>query len=129
MDKPDDRNARAQNLTYPTPSAQVVAAPSQAEVKARPRRFGRLLRNPKLTLGAAILLLFIAAAVLAPVIAPGDPTGFVAAPHQPPSAEYPLGTEGQGKDVFAQTVWGSRVSLAIGLSVGLLATISASLSG
>jgi len=68
------------------------------------------------------LLLFIAAAVLAPVIAPGDPTGFVAAPHQPPSAEYPLGTEGQGKDVFAQTVWGSRVSLAIGLSVGLLAT-------
>ena len=122
-DRTQDQNLELQS----TPSGQVVPAPAQtttqAGAKARLGWLRRLLRNPKLALGAAILLLFFAAAVLAPVIAPGDPAGFVAAPHQPPSAEYPLGTEGQGKDVFAQTVWGSRVSLTIGLSVGILATM------
>ena len=108
--------------TQPTSSGQVTFVPAQPE-KVRPSGMWRLLRNPKLVLGAGILILFIGAAVFAPVIAPGDPSSYVAAPHQPPSAEHPFGTEGQGKDVFAQTVWGSRVSLGIGLSVGILATI------
>jgi peptide/nickel transport system permease protein len=63
------------------------------------------------------------------VIAPGDPSDFVARPHQPPSAEHLLGTTGQGHDVFAQTVWGSRSSLSVGIAVGVLTTVVGILVG
>lgn len=81
-----------------------------------------VLRSKKASLGALIAVLFVAVALLAPVIAPGDPSDFVARPHQPPSGEHWLGTTGQGQDVFAQTVWGGRSTLAVGLLVGLLTT-------
>jgi peptide/nickel transport system permease protein len=61
--------------------------------------------------------------VFAPVIAPGDPTAFVARPHLEPSAQHIFGTEGQGKDVFTQTVWGARISLTVGFATGLLTTL------
>lgn len=81
-----------------------------------------VLHSKKASLGAVIALLFAAVALLAPVITPGDPSDFVARPHQPPSAEHWFGTTGQGQDVFAQTVWGSRSTLAVGLLVGIFTT-------
>ena len=62
-------------------------------------------------------------AILAPVLSPGDPSRFVARQNQPPSAQHWLGTTGQGQDVLAQLIVGSRVSLLIGFSVGLLITV------
>lgn len=91
--------------------------------------FRLVTRNPKGATGVAIVLFFIAVAVFAPVIAPGDPTAFVGRPHQPPSTEHWFGTEGQGKDVFAQTVWGARTSLGIGFATGLLTTLVGVLVG
>ncbi len=85
--------------------------------------FVRLFSQRKAILGAAILVIFILLAVFAPLIAPGDPTRFVARPHQPPSLEHWLGTTGQGQDVLTQLVRGSRVSLLIGFSVGLFVTL------
>ncbi len=107
-----------------TPAGQMVVVPTT--MPERRQRLGwlrNLLRNPKARLGLAIVLFFILVAVLAPVIAPGDPTDFVSRPHQAPSRDYWFGTEGQGKDVFSQTVWGSRVSLTIGFATGLLTTL------
>ncbi len=80
-------------------------------------------RNRKATLGVIILALFALVALAAPVIAPGDPTDFVDRPHLAPSAAHLLGTTGQGQDVFTQTVWGSRPTLAVGLLVGIATTI------
>ncbi len=62
-------------------------------------------------------------AIFAPLIAPGNPSRFVDRPHQPPSSEHWLGTTGQGQDVFVQVVWGSRISLFIGFTVGILTTL------
>ncbi|HEY0604728.1 MAG TPA: ABC transporter permease [Herpetosiphonaceae bacterium] len=107
-----------------TPAGQVTPVP--ATMPPSRQRFawvGQLLRNGKALLGGGIVLFFILAAVLAPVIAPGDPTDFVDRPHLPPSREYWFGTEGQGKDVFAQTVWGARISLTIGFATGIVTTI------
>ena len=70
-----------------------------------------------------ILLVFVLMAIFAPLIAPGDPSRFVARQNQPPSAEHWLGTTGQGQDVLKQVVWGSRISLGIGFSVGLITTL------
>jgi peptide/nickel transport system permease protein len=82
-----------------------------------------LLTEPKAVLGLSILTIFLLMAIFAPLIAPGNPSSYVARQNQPPSREHWLGTTGQGQDVFAEVVWGSRISLNIGFTVGLITTI------
>lgn len=99
-------------------AVQQPKAPRQRLAWLRP-----LLRNRKAVFGFLIVLFFVLTAVFAPVIAKGDPTEFVDRPHLAPSSEYMFGTEGQGKDVFAQTVWGGRITLTVGFISGLVITI------
>lgn len=101
------------------------ASPSRGAARSRALGGGlrRLARNRKATVGGSILLLYAVVALLAPIIAPGDPSDLIARPHLAPSGEHWLGTTGQGQDVFGQLVWGTRVSLTIGLIVGVLATL------
>ena len=107
-----------------TDTGQVVPVPTgTGRSHTVPAWVGAVLRNRKAAVGVVILVLFALVAVFAPLIAPGDPSDFVARAHQPPSAEHWLGTTGQGQDVFAQTVWGSRATLSIGILVGVLTTI------
>ena len=108
----------------PTPAGQVAAIPTHAPTGRVARTWWRtLVQNGKGITGVTITLFFILVAVFAPLIAPGDPNDFVSRPHQAPSAEYWFGTEGQGKDVFAQTVWGARNSLTVGFGTGILTTL------
>ncbi|MEJ7839726.1 MAG: ABC transporter permease, partial [Thermomicrobiales bacterium] len=44
-------------------------------------------------------------------------------PHQAPSSEHWFGTDGSGKDVFSQTVWGTRLSFGTGVLVGVAVTV------
>lgn len=107
-----------------TPIGHIVptaAAPTPRRSRLAGAR--RVLRNGKALFGASLLIFFALIALLAPVIAPGDPSAFVARPHQPPSAEHWLGTTGQGQDVLGQVVWGTRVSLGVGLLTGVLTTM------
>jgi peptide/nickel transport system permease protein len=107
-----------------TDAGQVIPLPEQRRLGLTLPAWTRaVLRNRKAMVGVIILLLFAAIALLAPVIAPGDPTDFVDRPHLPPSAEHLFGTTGQGQDVFAQTVWGSRATLSVGILAGLLTTL------
>ncbi len=78
--------------------------------------------------GAWILLAFVLVAVAGPWLV-GDPDALVGVPHQAPSAAHWLGTTGQGQDVLAQTVVGTRVSLAIGFAVGLAVVLVGALVG
>jgi len=78
--------------------------------------------------GAAILASFVLLALVGPVFV-GDPDALVGIPHQPPSAAHWLGTTGQGQDVLAQTVVGTRVSLAIGFGVGLAVVLLGAVVG
>jgi peptide/nickel transport system permease protein len=102
---------------------QVTALPQTSPRQARWYFVRSLLGNAKAIIGGGILLFFVLTAVCAPIIAPGDPSDFVSRPHQEPSAEFIFGTDGQGRNVFAQTVWGARISLTVGLATGVLATI------
>lgn len=112
--------------TARTPS-QEVKQPNQArDGRVRSTQldfFIRLFSQRKAVLGITILAVFVLMALFAPLIAPGDPTRFVGRQHQPPTWEHWLGTTGQGQDVFTQLVRGSRVSLLIGFTVGLLVTL------
>jgi peptide/nickel transport system permease protein len=82
----------------------------------------------KATAGITILAVFVVVAVVGPWFA-GDPGALVGIPLQPPSAEHWLGTTGQGQDVLAQLVVGTRVSLAIGFGVGLVVVLVGALVG
>lgn len=76
----------------------------------------------KLRAGAAVLLLTLAAALLAPWLAPGNPNAQQLERRlEGPSWQHPLGLDELGRDVLSRLLYGARVSLAVGFSVVLLA--------
>jgi ABC-type dipeptide/oligopeptide/nickel transport system permease subunit len=81
--------------------------------------------------GAALLLVFAAATLLAPALAPHDPHAMSAAGATlaPPSVAHPFGTDALGRDVLSRVLWAGRVSLAIGIGVELVATLVGLLVG
>ena len=114
------------------PIADGQLMPLPVVVPPRPQRLawlGNLMRNPRARLGVVIVAFFILMAIFAPVVAPGDPQEFVDVPNLPPSRQHLFGTEGQGKDVFRQTVWGARTSLIIGFGTAILTTFISTVIG
>jgi peptide/nickel transport system permease protein len=92
------------------------SAPTQAD---RLRVFAR--RNPTIAIGGIMLALITLAAAAAPLIV-GDPLVFEPINRlKPPSDQFLLGTDSLGRDVFARTVYGARISLLVGLTVALVA--------
>jgi ABC-type dipeptide/oligopeptide/nickel transport system permease subunit len=74
--------------------------------------------------GVVILMVFVLIAVFAPYVAPFDPFERVGTPFQPPSMEYLLGTNDIGQDIFSEVVYGTRISLVMGvLSAGVALVI------
>ena len=85
-------------------------------------------RDRKALVGASLLALFAVVAVFGPFFA-GDPTALVGIPLQAPSAAHWLGTNGQGQDVLTQLIVGTRVSLALGFTVGILVVLIGAVVG
>lgn len=78
--------------------------------------FRKLLRHPSATIGASIILFFVIVAIFAPLIATHDPMqAEIAKRLKGQSGEHYLGTDGTGRDVFSRIVYGSRISLKVGL--------------
>jgi peptide/nickel transport system permease protein len=76
----------------------------------------RLLRNPPALIGLACIAAFVAAAILAPVIAPYTSfEGSLANRLQPPSPQHLMGTDLQGRDEFSRVLYGAQVSLYVGV--------------
>jgi peptide/nickel transport system permease protein len=112
----------------------VIEATSQVAPAAEPRwRWRSFLRHRIGVVGAAMLLVALVMAVLAPLIAPYDPYEAVRVTifdiFQPPSPAHLLGTDDRGKDVFSALVYGSRVSLMVGFSAATIAIAIGSLVG
>jgi peptide/nickel transport system permease protein len=78
-------------------------------------------RNPRVLVGGAIIAFLLFAAIAAPLVAPYDPKLVdVTSVLLPPSVEHPLGTDDLGRDVLSRVIWGSRISLSVGLiAVGI----------
>jgi len=75
-------------------------------------------------IGGAIVVFFLIIAILAPLVTPYSkddrPAKHLKPPYQPPSREHLAGTDRIGRDLFSRIVFGSRISLRIGLvSVGI----------
>ncbi|MEQ8479754.1 MAG: ABC transporter permease [Hoeflea sp.] len=91
----------------------------------------RFASSPEGVAGALILLLLAFAAVLAPMILPGDPAAIVGRPLLPPFADasFPLGTDQLGRDVLTRLVYGSQASLTVGFSSAVVAIVVGTLVG
>lgn len=86
------------------------------------RRFEWIRRHPTIVIGSAILALFVVVALIAPWIA-GDPLNFEPLNRlKRPSAEFWFGTDQFGRDVYSRVVYGTRISLIVGISVAAIAT-------
>lgn len=84
----------------------------------------RLLRNFAFTAGLLLTLLLVIGALAAPLLAPHDPNlQDTARRLEAPSQAHPLGLDDLGRDVLSRIVYGSRVSLRVGFSVVLLASL------
>lgn len=82
----------------------------------RGRRVWSLARqNPIGVIGLVVIALVLVVAALAPVLATNDPTAQKARRLLPPSQTYLLGTDELGRDVYSRIVYGSRISLYVGL--------------
>jgi peptide/nickel transport system permease protein len=82
--------------------------------------------DPLGLIGFAILIFFVLVGVIGVHFAPHGPFEYISLPDgslarlQPPSAAFPFGTNDTGQDVFSQMLYGTLVTLLLGLSAGLL---------
>ncbi|NLT95683.1 MAG: ABC transporter permease [Clostridia bacterium] len=80
-------------------------------------------RNKTALVGAVILVVLISAAILAPLITPFPPDYMDPAKRlQSPNAVNYFGTDRFGRDLYTRVIYGSQISLGVGLSVVILTT-------
>lgn len=96
---------------------------------AQGRLLRRLNKNIILFGGTAIVVFFVLTALFAPLIASHDPGAIdMASVFLPPSGEHLFGTDELGRDVFSRVVYGSRVSLFVGIvAVGISVAVGVAL--
>jgi peptide/nickel transport system permease protein len=75
------------------------------------------MRNRPAMVGLLIIGIFVAVAVLAPLLAPYDPlaSNLATLRFKPPDAAHLLGTDGQGRDMLSRVIYGARISLIVGV--------------
>jgi peptide/nickel transport system ATP-binding protein/peptide/nickel transport system permease protein len=106
------------DLPVPPASVEDVAP------DARGRRFARLNATTVIgAIGLIIVAALVLVAIFAPALAPYDPTERVGRPFATPSAEHPLGTNDIGQDLLSELIYGTRVSLTVGLVAATVALL------
>lgn len=81
----------------------------------------RFRRHHLAVAGLVVLTVLVLSAILAPVITPDPDALSVSERKQGPSWEHPFGTDEAGRDIFARTLHGGRISLTVGLAATLIA--------
>ncbi|AJY45951.1 dipeptide/oligopeptide/nickel ABC transporter permease/ATP-binding protein [Martelella endophytica] len=108
-----------------------ISTPAKKKKSGRPSAIRLLLNNTLATAGLIVFALIVIVALAAPIL-----------PLQPPNVTDPsvrltppfseghlLGTDALGRDLLSRLIWGTRVSLAVGISATLIAAFFGSLIG
>jgi peptide/nickel transport system permease protein len=99
--------------------------PATTSVSPTMRRFkDAFRRHPSALVGGAVLLLMMLVAIFAPWLGTVDPQAVSPIRRlKPPSAEFWFGSDMLGRDVYSRVIYGTRVSLVVGLSVAVLSIL------
>ena len=111
-------------MTVQSASATNLTTPPIQEMGSLMSILRYLRRNTQLTVGLSILLFFILFSVIGSFLVDDKaayPLGATAS--QAPSWEYPFGTDGQGRDLFAVAIFGVWETFRIGFIAGLIGMI------
>lgn len=79
------------------------------------KTWGKVKKRPGMLIGISVLVLFVLVGIFAPWIAPMDPLEISTNRRGAPSLENWLGTDEVGRDILSRVIYGSRVSLRVGL--------------
>ena len=101
---------------------------------ARRDALGPILANPLNLVAIALIAVFAACAILAPLLAPYDPlVQDLGSRLQPPTSAHWLGTDSLGRDIASRILYGARISLVIGIvvvaSAGVVGTVIGLVAG
>jgi peptide/nickel transport system permease protein len=114
--------------THSAPPGLVIAQPLPdllLPVKVRRGVTGFLRNHPTVAIGGALLLLLVLIGVFAPYLGTVDPTAIAPAKRtRAPSADFWFGSDALGRDIYSRVLYGTRVSLTVGLSVAMLASFA-----
>ncbi|MBZ8133180.1 dipeptide/oligopeptide/nickel ABC transporter permease/ATP-binding protein [Afifella sp. IM 167] len=112
-------------------AAAVGARPQKKRRSGRPSAWGLLFNNTLATAGLLVFGLVVIVALAAPVLPLPDPDATAPADRllRPLAEGHLLGTDALGRDILSRLVWGTRVSLAVGISATLIAAFFGSLIG
>lgn len=92
--------------------------------------YKKLWRHRSFRIGSIVIFFLLLAACLGPVFWTIEPTSMqMRFRFKPPSLDFPLGTDGFGRDVLSRLLHGARLSLGIGLSVAVLSGAMGTLVG
>ncbi|WP_367184842.1 ABC transporter permease [Limnohabitans sp. Rim8] len=92
--------------------------------------YKKLWRHRSFRIGLIVIFFLLLAACLGPVFWTIEPTSMqMRFRFKPPSLDFPLGTDGFGRDVLSRLLHGARLSLGIGLSVAVLSGAMGTLVG
>jgi peptide/nickel transport system permease protein len=107
-----------------------AASPAPA-VSSRPTSWRLLVNNRLAAIGLALLVLIGAIALIAPLLPLPNPDATAPADRlmRPLEGGHLLGTDHLGRDVLSRLIWGTRVSIAVGVSASLIAAFFGSLIG
>ncbi len=94
------------------------------------RNFQKFAKNRMAVVGAVVLVVICLACLFAQYITPYDPT-FIDPPNRelPPSWEHLFGTDRVGRDIFTRVLYGGRMSILIGVSSAIGATLVGAILG
>jgi len=93
------------------------------------RRLRRVHRWPFGLAGLALVAFFLFNALFPQVLAPYDPYDLVGPPFTKPNGQFWLGTNDIGQDILSEIIWGTRVSLTVGIVAGFLAVLGGLFAG
>ncbi|WP_457852412.1 ABC transporter permease [Sabulicella rubraurantiaca] len=105
-----------------------AVAPPMPDIlpNVKPKRgfTGFLRRHPTIAIGGVLLILMLCVAIFAPYLWTRDPTALAPALRtREPSAQFWFGSDMLGRDVYSRVLYGARVSLMVGFSVAILASV------
>lgn len=88
------------------------------------------LENWRIRFGLIVLIIIVLVAIFAPFIVPHNPIAInILGRLRPPSSTHLFGTDSYGRDVFSRVIWGTRISLLVGLSSTVLVGFFGSIIG